>query len=343
MQSKSFLFVLLILLPGTLQAHQAASIEPGTATAKLCAQAEARPVTPPVLHGPLTDTQLTGCNERSLYYGLSGKPDFPAALQCGWYQYAHPQTTQGNMFYGPGVLAMLYANGDGVTRDYDMALRFACENPWAAPAELEGRITHLEAMKAGRSPGHFDLCDDATSGLSEGACEAITAGKQTTGREAKISALSSQLPPSAQAQFSGLQAAERAFELARSANEVDLSGTGRAAFQIAEEQKLSDQFLINLQRFGRKDIPAATTQDLASLDAQLNNVFQQLMHTPAGAWQGSTITPDGIRTTQRTWLKLVDTWTAFANSAYPSLSSESVRAQLIRLRLHQLRSLEPQP
>ena len=300
-------------------------------------------VQPPDLKGPLTTAQLTTCNERALYYGFAGPPDFPAALQCGWYEYAHPQTPEGNMFYGPGVLSMLYANGEGVPRNADLAVRFVCENPWAAPAELQGRLTHLEKLRNTAPRGHFDLCDDATSGLSEGACEAINAGKQSREREQKLSVIEGHLPAAALPRFATLRTAEKAFEDARSENEVDLSGTGRAAFEIAEQQKLSDQFLLNLQRFSHKDVPSASKKDLALLDAQLNAIYQQLMHAPGGQWQGSTIRPGGIRTTQRAWLKLVDAWAAFAEAAYPGLPFESVQAQLMRLRLHQLRSLQPQP
>ena len=103
------------------------------------------------------------------------------------------QTSVGNMFYGPGVLSMLYANGEGVPRNYDLAIRLVCENPWAAPAELEGRVTHLKKMRDANTPDHFDLCDDATSGLSEGACEAISAGKHDSEREQKLSAIEEHL------------------------------------------------------------------------------------------------------------------------------------------------------
>ena len=324
-----------------LRAQRATDTQPRSATEALCAQATSGTVQPPAIRGPLTAAQLPSCNEQALYYGFTGTPKFPAALQCGWYQYAHPQTSVGNMFYGPGVLSMLYANGEGVPRNYDLAIRLVCENPWAAPAELEGRVTHLKKMRDANTPDHFDLCDDATSGLSEGACEAISAGKHDSEREQKLSAIEEHLPAAALTQFAKLRTAEKAFEDARSRNEVDLSGTGRAAFEIAEQQKLSDQFLINLQRFSRKDIPLASTKDLALLDEQLNAVYQQLLHAPASDWQYSTINPDGIRATQRAWLELADAWIAFARTAYPDLSSESVRAQLIRLRIHQLRSLLP--
>jgi hypothetical protein len=112
-------------------------------------------------------------------------------------------------------------------------------------------------------------------------------------------------------------------------------------FELEEQKKLRDQFLINLQRFGNADIPAATSADLAALDRQLNLTYRQIQEAPASAWQYGTIKPEGIRDTERKWITLSDAWLEFARDAYPSLSPTSIHAQLIRLRLHQLRSLAP--
>lgn len=66
---------------------------------------------------------------------------------------------------------MIYANGDGVARDYDLSIRFACENTCAADVEMAYRMGHLERLKAdGPGAKRFDLCDDAPSGLITGAC-----------------------------------------------------------------------------------------------------------------------------------------------------------------------------
>jgi hypothetical protein len=244
------------------------------------------------------------------------------------------------MFYGPGVLTMIYANGKGVARDYDLAIRFACENEWAAEAEMVGRIRHLEMLRESQTQAAaFDLCDDITSGLSDGACTKIQTRKADAERSRQIDQLVARLSPKAQEAFPSLQAAELAFETARTQGEVDLSGTSRAAFALIEEKKLRDQFLINLQRFARNDIPAASNEEVALLDRKLNEVHQQIQHSPAGKWQFGTIEPNGIRDTERKWVLLLGAWTAFAQVAYPNLPLTSVRAQIIRLRLHQLRSL----
>ena len=335
MRQMRWLLGLFCLLP--MAASSQSPAKPGWK--QVCAHATAQPLPAQAPAGPLPAAELNGCDETALYYGNPGQPDYGAALQCGWYQRAHPQPSVGNMFYGPGVLAMLYANGQGVTRDLNLAIRFACENTWAADAEMEGRIGHLEQMQSSPSAAKsFDLCDDGTSGLTMGTCASVDARRLDTVRDGKILAVTASLPVAARTAFATLQHAEADFEDQRAGKEIDLSGTARGMFVLHEEGILRDQFLINLQRFGRSDIPQATVADLAALDKSLNATYQAALGTrPTG---GSTITPDGVRETERAWLRLAEAWQAFARVAYPTLSSTRLRAQLIRLRLHQLRSLQ---
>lgn len=309
---------------------------------RVCEKATAAPIEQPNLQGPLSTSKLASCNEQDLYYGMRQEPNYPAALQCGWYERIHPKSNEANMFYGPGVLSMLYANGQAVPRNYDLAIRFACEQDWVSPAEMELRIGHLEAMRDGRADrARFDLCDDITSGLSMGACTSIQTGRADARRDREIDALAAKLPEAARASFERLRKAEAEFEDARSREEIDLSGTARGMFALEEERKLRDQFLINLQRFWNGDVPPTSEKDLAALDRALNSVYQDIQHAPADYWQYGTVKPDGIRETERKWVALAVAWVELAKSAYPGLDPNAVRAQIIRLRLHQLRSLAP--
>jgi uncharacterized protein YecT (DUF1311 family) len=310
----------------------------------VCRQATSAPLNVPKLKGPLSAAQLPGCDAEGLYYGFKGPADDAAALQCGWWQRAHPQRTRGDMFYGVGVLAMLYANGRGVVKNYDLALRFSCEQTWAAPAEMEYRIGHLEALRDGKADTEkpFDLCDDGTSGLSMGACESVTQNLADKKRMSAVDELAKRLPPSAKEAFAKLQTEETAFEHARAwgGGEMDTSGTARGAFSLREEGVLKDQFVINLQRFARGGVSAATAADVTKLDAEMNDVYRGLQDSAAYKnASGGAVTALGIQKAQRAWLPLRDAWIAFAAKAYPGLARERVEAQLIRLRLHQLRSL----
>src|ERR1700686_1514942 len=91
-----------------------------TSWKQVCAQAVAKPHTPPSFALPEPESQLRHCDSEALYYGFGRAPDPSAALECAYYERAHPDPTRGDPFAGPGVLAMLYANGQGVRRDYDL-------------------------------------------------------------------------------------------------------------------------------------------------------------------------------------------------------------------------------
>ena len=310
---------------------------------QVCAQALAQPFAPPSLPDPQPEDQLRNCDSEALYYGFDGAPNPSAALECAYYQRAHPNPAIGDPFAGPGVLTMLYANGQGVPRNYNLAIRFACENPWAAEAEMELRIAHLERLRDTGDTSKFDLCDDITSGLEQGACEDVDQKFAGTKRRRELDKISSGWPPEVKQAFKALQQAEAEFEDARTANEVDLSGTGRAAFALAEQGRLRDQFLINLKRFAKGDIPAASPAKHQAVERRLNAVYREVQESPESAWKFGTIKPSGIRDTQRVWLKLRDQWIDFARLAYPKLSSARVTTQITRLRLHQLLLFAPEP
>lgn len=309
---------------------------------EVCAAAKATGEDAAVPNGPIPQARLPSCDSSSLYYGIKAKPDYAAALQCAAYERAHPDAHSGDMFLGPGVLTMLYANGLGVSRNYGAAIRFACEEQSASDAEMALRVGHLEYLRDQNEAGaRFDLCDDITSGLSMGSCTSIQTRKADENRAEQIAGIVDQLPAAAKAMFPKLQAAEAAFEQARAGGEIDLSGTARGMFALREVKKLRDQFLINLQRFGKGDVPRVSGSDLLELDQELNSVYQDIERAPADYWRYGTVKPDGIRETERKWVALADAWVEFAKQAYPSLDPAAVRAQIIRLRLHQLSSLAP--
>ncbi len=306
----------------------------------VCKEITAKPVSDPKLTGPLSPAQLGKCDSEALYYGFGSKPDFAAALQCAWFERAHPDTVHANMNRGVGVLAMLYANGRGTPKNIELAMQFACEQQWAAPAEMTGRLEHLSSMKDGKPQDPaFDMCDDGTSGLTMGKCAEVQQRFADAERDKKLLAITAKLTPAQRRLYDRLHAAEENFENMRTGSELDLSGSARVMFQYSDQGKLRDQFLINLQRFSREDIPAATATDAKNLDAEMNGLYQKIMQAPEETFSLGTVKREGIRDTQRSWLKLRDAWTEFAKSAYPRLTADRVMAQLIRLRLNQLRLL----
>jgi hypothetical protein len=69
---------------------------------------------------------LAECSSVNLYYGLGGPADPDKARLCAYAEIAGKQRGDDEYFLGPAILAMAYANGKGATRNFDLALRFAC-------------------------------------------------------------------------------------------------------------------------------------------------------------------------------------------------------------------------
>ncbi len=95
---------------------------------------------------------LKNCNATDLYYGIHQPADYIRARQCAF----------ANKDYG--ILTTIYANGKGVSRNWDLAIKFACQAGFA-PDEIEGRVQHLLDMRSNTTSNlEFDFCDDITSG-----------------------------------------------------------------------------------------------------------------------------------------------------------------------------------
>src|SRR4051812_24469275 len=111
---------------------------------------------------------LKGCDSEKLYYGIGMKADPVRARQCAFLEMQR-EPDEG-VFAGRTMLMTIYANGVGAKRDLDVATHLACGLE-GAPAEVDGRVTHLAELKAKNWAGHdFDFCDDITSGLAMGYC-----------------------------------------------------------------------------------------------------------------------------------------------------------------------------
>ncbi len=75
---------------------------------------------------PKPDSPVENCSAARLYY-IDGKPAYAAvssnALLTDW---LHKDYERSPSFASAGTLIMIYANGDGVPRNVDLALRIAC-------------------------------------------------------------------------------------------------------------------------------------------------------------------------------------------------------------------------
>ncbi|WP_263353936.1 lysozyme inhibitor LprI family protein [Acidicapsa acidisoli] len=275
--------------------------------------------------------QWPACASYKLHSGIGTKVDLEAARKCAWQERLasqaglEPRHTVASVLGGAATLAQLYANADGVERNIPLAIRFACE-AGGAPAEIGGRIEHLESLAKQTIPPkeNFKFCDDITSGFMQGFCEAYESELADQSRANALSNLSSKWSESQRQAFATLTKAHAAYAKAHGSGEIDTSGTARAAEEISAEQSLRDSFLAAIQIFEKGSLPNYSATEVQKADTDLNQIYRKaITDAEANKSKYGAVQPEGIRAAERAWLTYRDAWTQFAKLHYPAVSAES--------------------
>jgi uncharacterized protein YecT (DUF1311 family) len=288
------------------------------------------PASAPDAQLPIIFDGYKGCNPLGKYYEArrSTKPDWQAVHRCAVQD------------RNEAVLMMLHANGFGVPRDIDRAIGHACRVD-SAPAELEGRIGHLQNIKAGKDKEPFDLCDDITSGMMMGFCADVAEGAEGARRNAEMTRLDQSFTAAQRTRFAALRKATEAFARNVGDHETDLSGTARAAMSIGARAAVLDELLADVKAAEQGKPLAGTNAAFAAADKALNDVYRKVMALPVdgeGRVAHTTVTKQDIRTTQRSWIAYRDAWAAFAQARYPAVGAAAWKARLTARRTAQLRT-----
>ena len=313
---------------------------------KVCSQALAAPLPPTAarLARLAVDrpAPVAGqCDEQALYYGFGKHPDYRAALECAYGHRAHPDSPSKSSLEGAGTLALLYGNGRGVPREYGLAIRFACEVGDRGGSNEAERLGRLEALRDGKLPARtpFDLCDEQMSGAMGAYCSELSEKEADVGRRRRIAILKAHLPQQAKTMLAALQAAEIAFEEARVKGEYPGGGgSGSAGFALDDQNKLREQFVINLERFSVGKLPKISSISRQLAQQELDVAYTAALNVPRDpSAPFGEATMEGLRTTQAAWLELFEQWMQFVPIAYSDLSQDSASTELLRLRIHQLK------
>jgi uncharacterized protein YecT (DUF1311 family) len=270
---------------------------------------------------PTSATAPAKCDAIDLYYR---KRSQAATAQTEWDQVracalAHDDHT---------VLMMLYANGFGVPRNTDIAIHHACLVESAAEAEMKFRIEHLASLPANAV---FDQCDDITSGRMGTECAAIRESLDQRVRGARLQRLAEALPAPARAAFTRLQAAAERFAVA-AGDEIDMQGTAAPSLVIRCQEKEREQFMQAALDAVEGKLPAASAQDAAARDRELNDVYRKLMAAPSPqeGWPDrlgdTTIQRKDVRATERAWIAYRNAFAAFAAQLKAGTDANAVNA-----------------
>lgn len=188
--------------------------------------------------------QLKDCSSEELYYGIGGPVDAAAARKCalierdrGLAEFSAPAS---DYYYGTGMLIAIYANGNGATKNLDIAMHLACGME-DAPAAMDHRIKNLRDRKNASSFEDFDICDNATSGISGAFCMDHVARLEEDKRAKKIALLGKSWTQAQTASFNKLYVSLDRY--ASISHDMDcFRGTGAAACSIAGAEKDTKRF-----------------------------------------------------------------------------------------------------
>lgn len=315
---------------GLIEACFAAAEDPNFALVSpqvknICLQAAKTPIPNADLPDAVLSKNLQQCKADDFYYGINQPVDFVKARQCAFATHNY------------GVLTMIYANGKAVAKNWDLALLFACKAGFA-PAEIQGRVKHLLQLKNKNWQGaDFDICDDVTSGYMAGECASLQQKLNQVKRQQQFAVLSASWNLPEKQALSALHNSADSFFNVYIHNEVDLSGTARAALQIEEEDSLEDELVSSLKIFENDHLPKYSQEQALKIEQQLNQVYNEIENNPD--FTVGTVTRLGIKKTQREWLKYQNAWISFGKIKYPQVDETSWKAWTAEKRLSMLQDL----
>lgn len=268
------------------------------------------------------------------YYGIGVPVDYEKARHFAFMEMAALNGKE-DPLEGSSILLMLYANGFGVQRNLDISIRLACANVSGATAEVEGRLQHLKDIQSGKNKEVFDICDDATSGYMSGFCSSVQTELAEIARKAAMDSVIKRWPEPSRLAYKRLREAASGFFSERLNSEVDESGTARVWMVDQESEALEDGFKSEMMDADKCNFTTYSAQDYAAADKELNSLYSRIMTDKDFSW--GTVTKEGIRATQRKWIRYRDAWVEFGAVRCPGVTAASWNTLITQERIAQLR------
>lgn len=326
--AKSVLLAFLLSITTTPVFCQSGIRDPGAQ--RICSGVKEVPLPPQDRPSPEDKKALTNCVSQDLYFGFGQPADPVKARKC-----AYLELEQGKDdldIAGRAILSMVYANGNGVERNYDLALKFACEMK-GAPGDLAGNIHELQRFKDAQSAARYSICDHSAGPHLYKSCAILGDRFDSIERAHKISAITSQWSEKERRAFGPLQEAAQRFFASRASSEINLQPT----FEVQERAFLENGFVAKLQQLQRGELPSFSKTDWRKARSELDQVYAATQKDPNRHW--GTATAEGVRNTQELWISYRDAWVKFGKAKYPHVSGDSWRTWLTQERLVMLRPL----
>ncbi len=295
------------------------------------------------------------CGSLSLYYGKwDSVPDFKAAADCAWQERAYLLSDRGRAPVDPNTpisldqieggsltLAMIYANGLGITRNVPVALRFVCE------AENTGAVIDdaLEGLKQEASTpapvaikDYFTMCTYQGGTPDADICAEWDEQVKNADRRRQIGEIVNSWNSEEQrAAFKQLEAAADKYFRSHASGELNRAGTIRGIHAMEEVGDFRDEFVRNLQQLSKGSVQRSTNTDVLDADHDLNLTYRKLTaQAKAHETEYGAVQPADIQSTQRAWIEYRDRWLAFAALVRPDTNADTWLTWLTKRRIEVL-------
>lgn len=318
MPSFTSLFTAVLLLAASTASFAQTEIsDPGAK--QICASI--KDVEPPASDRPTADEEkaLANCSSLDAYFGFGQQADPVKARKCA---YAELDRSDKTLLGGRAILMMIYANGKGAPRNFDVAIKFAC-TIGDAPGDAAGRVHQLDRLKkANWARDNFSVCDHSGGREMYEQCAILQERFDKVERDQKFSDLASKWTPRQQKAFhTFMQEADRFFKV-QANNGVDLTST----FEIQEEIFFRNGLLSSLQQFERGELPTYSDDKFQREEEAERSTYARTQTGDVSRW--GTITRESVKTSEDEWRRYCNAWITFARQKYPSVSEQAWKAWL---------------
>ena len=147
---------------------------------------------------PAEEKALAKCVSADLYFGFGQPADPLKARKCA---YAEMDRDAKAPIGGKALLMMIYANGNGATRNFDAAIKLAC-SLGGAPGDDTGRVYQLDRLKKQNWAGNgFSVCDHSSGREMYEQCAILSERFDKIERDQKFNELTAAWKPAEKKAF----------------------------------------------------------------------------------------------------------------------------------------------
>jgi hypothetical protein len=268
---------------------------------------------------PAEEKALAKCVSADLYFGFGQAADPEKARKCA---YAELDRNDKTLIGGKAILMMVYANGKGATRNFDVAIKLAC-SIGGAPGDDIGRVYQLDRLKKQNWTGNnFSVCDHSSGREMYEQCAILSERFDKIERDHKFNELTAGWKPAEKKAFGTFMEEANRFYEVQAKNGVNLEGT----FEIQEEIFFKNNLLSSLQAFERGELPNYTAEEFQRAEAAESAAYQRTQTGNVTQW--GTVTRQSVQKSEDEWRRYRNAWIAFGRQKYPGVSEQSWKAWL---------------